>query len=192
MNFWGSNINLAIQPTDPINTDVSTMDTINQMKNLAVYSSQQTAIITVVQHLLLHLPNKFTNRDIARLIWYYVHNSITFTEDEETLAKELGYWNDPNQELLIAPEVLISMPIPKGDCDDYSTLVASMLLSVRMPVWFITVAVDEDQPWRFSHVYVKTYLEDEGKFMVMDCSHGSFPGWETSKHIYRRMEWLVS
>jgi hypothetical protein len=51
--------------------------------------------------------------------------------------------------------------------------------------------VDEREPSRWSQVYVKAYLKDEGRFMVMDTSHGGFPGWETSRRKFRRGEWLV-
>ena len=116
-----------------------------------------------------------------------------FVEDETILANELGYSVDPNQELLIAPETLLSMPIPQGDCDDFSTLIATLLLAFNLPAWFVTVAIDNVQPWRFSHVYVRTYLSDTREEMVMDCSHGRFAGDEPAKkyQIFRKVEWLV-
>ena len=191
MSFWGTPIRLDVRPTDPMNTDTSTIDTIHQMIALAKSSANTPVINSVVNSLLVTLPHNYTNRDIARAIWWWVKSHVTFVTDEEILASQLGYEKDPHQELLIAPETLLAMPTPAGDCDDFSTLVASLLLCAQIPCSFVTIAVDEVEPNRFSHVYTKCYLADEGQFMIMDVSHGSIPGWETQRHIFRRMEWSV-
>ena len=82
------------------------------------------------------------------------------------------------------------MPEPMGDCDDFSMLVASFLTILGLPVWFVAVAADRDEPDRFSHVYVRTESKDCGS-VVMDCSHGAYPGWETDLQ-FRRLEWRVN
>lgn len=192
MNFWGQAVSLDVRATDPTNTDKSTVDTIQQMITLAKYSSRNVYLHSVVNDLIANLPAHHTNRDLARAIWWWVKKSVKFVEDEAILAQQLGYEKDPNQELLIPPEVLLGMDEPQGDCDDFSMLTASLLLVASIPCWFVTIAVDQDQPWRFSHVFVVAYLGDEGGKMTMDVSHGGVPGWETQKTVYRRMEWLVS
>ncbi len=192
MNFWGQVISLDVRPTDPMNTDVSTVDTIGQMIRIAKSSSQNIYLHSVVNNLIATLPKQHSTRDLARSIWWWVKKNVKFVEDEEILARELGYAYDPNQELLIPPEVLMTMPEPQGDCDDFSMLVATLLMIASIPCWFVTIAVDGEQPWRFSHVFVVAYLPDEGMKMTMDVSHGAVPGWETQRQVYRRMEWLVS
>ena len=190
--FWGLPIRLDVRPTDPLNSDISTVDAIHQMIAIAKSSATTPLINSVVDTCLRSLSNNPSKRELARAIWWFVKQHITFCQDEEILAKVLGYEKDPNQELLIPPVTLLNMPTPMGDCDDYSMLVASLLVCAKIPCWFVTIAVDDMEPWRFSHVYVKCWLDDEGKFMVMDCSHGIVPGWETSRQQFRRMEWLVS
>lgn len=191
MGFWGLPIRLDVRPTDPLNTDKSTIDTIHQMIALAKVSAKTPLINSVVNNCIQSLPKNYSNRDLARAIWWFVKKTVIFVPDEEILASQLGYEKDPYQELLIPPETLLGMPTPMGDCDDHSLLVASLLLCAHLPCWFVAIAVDEEEPFRFSHVYVRVYLPDEGQSMAMDCSHGGVPGWETQRTIYRRMEWLV-
>jgi hypothetical protein len=192
VGFWGLPIRLDIRPTDPINTDVSTVETIHQMIAIARLSATLPVIHSVVDSCLKTISSNPSKRDLARAIWWFVKKTVTFCQDEDILANEMGYENDPNQELLIPPMTLLAMPVPMGDCDDFSTLMASILKCAQIPCWFVTIAVDEMEPERFSHVFVKCYLEDEGQFMSMDASHGNVPGWETQRQVYRRMEWLVS
>jgi hypothetical protein len=192
VGIWGIPIRLDVRPTDPLNTDTSTVDTIHQMIALARVSAFDPLVCSVVDSLLVKLPSHPTNRDLARAIWWWVKNHVTFVEDEVILARELGYEKDPYQELLIPPATLLRMPRSMGDCDDFSLLVASLLLCAKLPVWFVTVAVDEKEPQRFSHVYVRVGLPDENDTMIMDVSHGVVPGWETERRKFRRVEWLVA
>jgi transglutaminase-like putative cysteine protease len=192
VGFWGLPIRLDVRPTDPQNTDTSTVDTIHQMIALAKASANTPVVNSVVNSCIQSLPKTYSNRDLARAIWWWVKRKVTFVTDEEILARHLGYEKDPFQELLIPPVTLLSMPTPMGDCDDFSLLVASLLTCAHIPCWYVAIAVDEDEPSRFSHVFVVCYLSDEDQRMTMDCSHGTVPGWETKRYVYRRMEWQVS
>ena len=94
-----------------------------------------------------------------------------------------------------------------GDCDDFSMLLASMLVGSGLPVdvYFTTVAVDDAEPNRWSHVFVKTVFEDDQgnhrtdnqknkrqeKVYCLDGSHGAYPGW-TTEGIHRLKDWPVS
>jgi transglutaminase-like putative cysteine protease len=188
--FFGRHVQLDVRATDPFNSDTSTVDTIRQMIALANVSAKEPLVASVVDSCLVSLSSHPSKRDLARAIWWWVKNHVTFREDEEIVAKELGY-TDPNQELLIPPITLLQMPEPMGDCDDFSLLTASLLKCAHVPCWFVAIAVDEGEPQRFSHVYVRCYLDDEGSYMAMDTSHGMVPGWETSRKVFRRIEWAV-
>lgn len=188
--FFGQPIQLGVRATDPLNSDTSTVDTIHQMIALANVSAKEPLVASVVDSCLVSLSSHPNKRDIARAIWWWVKNHVTFREDEEIVAKELGY-TDPNQELLIPPITLLQMPQPMGDCDDHSLLIASLLKCAHIPCVYIAVAVDESDPNRFSHVYVKAWLDDERVWMVMDASHGTIPGWETTRQKFRVAEWIV-
>ena len=188
--FFGQPIQLGVRTTDPLNSDTSTVDTIHQMIALANVSARDSLVASVVDSCLVSLHSHPSKRDIARAIWWWVKNHVTFREDEDIVAKELGY-TDPNQELLIPPITLLQMPQPMGDCDDFSLLTASLLKCAHIPCWFVAVAVDEREPDRFSHVYVRCWLDDERQFMAMDVSHGGVPGWETQRQKFRKAEFTI-
>ena len=188
--FFGRPIQLDGRATDPFNSDTSTADTLRQMIGIANVSAKDPLIASVVDSCLVNLSSHPSKRSIARAIWWWVKNHVTFIEDEEIVAKELGF-QDPNQELLIPPITLLHMPQPTGDCDDFSLLTASLLKCAHIPCWFVAIAVDEVERFRFSHVYVRCYLDDEQTYMAMDTSHGSVPGWETSRRTFRKIEWAV-
>lgn len=188
MGYWGSPITIESVATDPIDTDRSTSETIGKMIVLARSSSQSPLIASIVDTCLSSSRNKTSQRDLARSIYWWVKNHIRFVEDETVLGSQLGY-QDVNQELLISPEVLVTMPIPMGDCDDFSMLIAALLCCAHIRCMFVTIAADEVLPWKFSHVFPVALL-DSG-YMTMDASHGNSPGWEYGKQ-FRRMEWLIN
>ena len=189
MGFWGLPIQIETRPTDPMNTDVSVEDTIRVMISLARYCSNSPEVTHVVNACLLKLrTSKPTKKDLAREIYWWIKNHVKFRRDEDINTQELGY-RDPNQELLITPMVLLNMPQPMGDCDDFSLLLTSCLVCAHIDCGFVTVAVDEMEPMRFSHVYCYAIVES-GK-IYLDASHGSFPGWETDRVKFRKVEWQV-
>lgn len=190
MSFWGTQINLNRVATNPNDSDVSTADTVHQMIALVrscAYSPQITAIVNT---LLRSLPQNPTNRDLVRAIYWFVKRTVKFTEDEDTLYNQLGY-KDVHQELLIHPLVLLAMPQPSGDCDDFSMLCATLLVGSQIPCAFVTICADKSEPWRWSHVYVQAYLNDEKRWVTLDCSHGSQLGWEYSKEVFRKAIWKI-
>ena len=189
--YWGVPITVSVQPTNPINTDVSTADTIAKMRSI-VHDSINLPVIQSVVNTCLYASGTSTpsSREIARCIFWWIKSHVTFVSDEQVLADYFGY-QDPAQELLITPQVLLSMPTPMGDCDDFSMLAASLLLAAQIPTSFITIAVDRNEPNRFSHVYLMAYLCDEDRWIPFDCSHGSQLGWQYSGEIYRQEIWSI-
>lgn len=191
-SYWGIPIHINAQATNPVNTDVSTADTIRQMIALAISSASDPHILSVVDSCLAILPSKPSKRELVRAIFWWVKRTLRFTEDEEVMATQLAIPRDQlDKELLIAPSVMVQMPNPTGDCDDYSMLLASLLVAVHIKCWYVTIATDDLEPTRFSHVYVKAWLEDEGQAIALDGSHGTYPGWEC-KQFYRRIEWAIN
>ena len=60
MGFWGVPISLDIRATDPIDTDRSTIDTIQQMIVLARVSVSSPAVNHVVEVLKQSLPKYYS------------------------------------------------------------------------------------------------------------------------------------
>jgi transglutaminase-like putative cysteine protease len=190
MGFWGIPVSISSVATNPVDTDVSTVDTIHKMIAIARTSSSDSSVVHEVNTLLSNLHSNPSKREIARAIYLWIKSHVKFEEDEKILASQLGY-EDVHQELLISPPVLLSMPKRMGDCDDFSMLAASMLLAAQIPCGFVTIAVDKNEPNRFSHVFVKCYLTDEGNAVNFDCSHGTHLGWMYKGPIYRYLEWKI-
>jgi transglutaminase-like putative cysteine protease len=186
MGYWGAPLLYHAVPTNPTNTDVSTVDTVRQMIVLARGASTSSRVIQAVSQ-ILKSPNQ-QPKELARAIYWWVKSHIKFVEDEPILARELGY-TDVHQELLISPDRLLQMPTPMGDCDDFAMLTASMLLASGIPAKFVTIASDPDEPFRFSHVYAMANIP--GGWIGMDTSHGAQLGWEYRGTVYRRAEWIV-
>ena len=189
MSFWGQPVSLSVSQTNPFDNDSSTVETIHQMIAIAKVSSQTPLIASIVDSCIRSLHNSNPQkRDLVRAIFWWIKSHVRFCEDEKTLGEQLGY-SDVNQELLIPPVTLLNMPQPMGDCDDFSMLVASLMLAAKVPVWFVTVAVDPSEPFKWSHVYCMVNINEV--MTPLDASHGKNVGWETQREVYRRQEWYV-
>lgn len=198
MGFWGRQVHISNQPTNPLDTDVSTADTIRLMSSLSLTSSVLPIVHEVLSVILTAANQTATGRttserDIARAVFYWVKSHINYAEDEAIMSRELGIpYSELDKELLISPAVLLSMPMPYGDCDDFSVITATLLCAAHIKCSFVTVALDSTQPFRFSHVYVRAY-PNGSEPMYLDASQPeSFPGWETNRHNYKRMEWAIN
>lgn len=89
-------------------------------------------------------------------------------------------------ELLISPPVLLRSKRPVGDCDDFTMLCCALLHELGVPTEIVTVKADQPEPDRWSHVYCCAQTE-QGP-MILDTSHGDYPGWEVP-HYYAKRYW---
>jgi hypothetical protein len=189
---WGQPITVLSERTNPFNNDVSTAATVRVMGRLArVYAGDPQVMYATGEALSTGVRSQ---RDAASAIFYWIRGNISFIEDEQLMYEELGIQpKHLDKELLIVPPVLLSMPRPMGDCDDFSLLMASMLLCAGIQPYFVTVAADAEEPERFSHIYVCACLMDEGTHLCLDAGNRFAmvpPGWESSK-ITRKAIWAV-
>lgn len=178
--------------TDPFNSDRSVADTIAQMAHVVRISIGDPIIRHAVERATQDLDPWVGDRDIAASIFYWIKTNIKFSLDETIAARYLGMsdFDAMDTELLIVPTALLSLPVPMGDCDDFSTLTATMLMALGFPCAFVTIAADPTRPDTFSHVYVKAWLPDSNSGLYMDTSHGTYPGWEHDKYT-RKKEWPI-
>lgn len=129
-----------------------------------------------------------------------VKNSIRFVQDEDT-GEPFTAWlkrthdGDGIPEVLVRPVDMRRMADPQGDCDCFSTTMRSRLLSLGIPAGFVTVAVDPEDPGRYSHVYNFADCSNgvcgpnwNGR-VPLDTSHGAYPGWEAPNMFGKRAEW---
>ena len=191
--IWGGSVAVLANPTHRYNSDVSTRDTIRVMQRLAHGYSRHPSVVMAVTHALSGI-DPSSQRDVACAIFYWVRTNIRFVEDETLLYEQLGVdLEDLDKELLIVPPVLLSMPNPQGDCDDFSLLIAAMLLCAGLRPYFVTVAADPLEPHKFSHIYICVQLADENNHFCLDAGNRLVmvePGWESPK-VTRKAIWVV-
>lgn len=171
--------------TVPDAGDGQTAGVISLMARYASEDASSQEVLQAVEVAKAENPGASPEEQVFR----YVRTRVRFVYDEAT-ALPLQYWYaDPIVEALIRPRDLIALqPFAQGDCDDFSMLVAAMLMAQGIDVAYVTVAADPADPEQFSHVYVASYRD--GMRIPVDASHGPYPGWE-AETWYRRQEWPV-
>lgn len=126
--------------------------------------------------------------DPSMLAWgvfWFVKHRVKFVVDESPMMR-LG--EQGQQDLLIAPSVLIRMDSPREDCDGFTMLVCALLRCLKIPFVIITIAASPDDPERWSHVFPMALLPAGP--MALDASHGSGPGWMVPRqHTFRWQAW---
>lgn len=192
---FGQPVHVRGERTDPYNTDVSTADTIATMRRYAHQCACDPAVIEATAAATVPLAGGApSDRDIANAIFYWVRGHVVFVQDEQLMYEQFGIAEENlDKELLIPPPVLLRMPVPMGDCDDFSLLVASMLLCAGLAPFYVTVAADAQDPAKFSHVYVWVFLEDEGVMLPLDAGnrYSHVPaGWEAGR-VTRKAIWRI-
>lgn len=183
--------------TNPYSNIASTRDTILIMRKLVTESLPTPQVALVAESISRCLGRSPHIEDVCRKVFWWIKSNIRLVEDEWTLVDKLGH--DRNEllsgsgvELLLSPAYLLLQDknSRQGDCDDFSTLAATLLIRIGIPrgnVYFCTIAANAESPNEFTHVYVKIRKED-GSLIPFDSSHGPYPGWET-KEKYNEMLW---
>jgi hypothetical protein len=179
---FGAVVRYSAEPL-PEDSDSATAITIEAMADMASADSHSPEIRRIAGSL--------GGRDrsgLAQAAFWHVRRGLRFVRDS-ALASPLGRVLDPQHaEILIRPVDIIRMPEGSGDCDDFSMLLASILLAADIPVLFVAVAADPEAPERYSHVYVRAEVRP-GEWMALDASHGSYPGWEVADVFGKRRAW---
>lgn len=179
--MFGLPVSMAVRKTDGNNSDRSVADTVALMGVHAINGSKSKQVARAIEQAGCLIPN-LTNEKALQKVFSYIKGRVKFVEDESVLVR---LFKNPNsKELLVTPEVILSMNNPRGDCDDFSMLCCSMLLALGIPCSFVTIAADSKMPEQFTHVYCIS-----GN-IPMDCSHGKQVGWESPK-IFRKQIWPV-
>ena len=113
----------------------------------------------------------------AACCWWWAHLALEFSDHQQLLGVWLHKFDE--LQLLISPEALLKMRKPQGDCAVYTTLICAMLQACGVKWEIVTAAVNPKQPGIFSHVYPRAVMN--GRRLVLDASHGKYPGWEVPR-----------
>jgi len=173
--YWNRPVRVAVT-WQPAEDELRTASTVELMARYIREDSHDEAVRAAADACVAGISAGSTAERIRReaeAIWRCVKEHVEFVPDSAT-AELAGYPEDT--EALIRPADLIRMPRPRGDCDDFTMLLAAMLRSRGIPVALRTVAADPHHPDVYSHVYVVAYSPD-GE-IPLDASHGPHPGWE--------------
>lgn len=169
-------------------SDGATKQTVEKMCELI----RESVADPYVQRCAAYAKKHFASgsNDPGMLAWgvfWYVKHCVKFRSDEATMFR-VGEANQ--QDLLIAPAVLVRMKDPSEDCDGFTMLTAALLTCLGVPVQIATVAVDLDDPSRWSHVFLCAIIN--GRVKPLDTSHGPGPGWMVpQRRINRSQMWTL-
>jgi transglutaminase-like putative cysteine protease len=171
-------------PASPDN-DKSVAQTIALMGSIIESSTEHPNVIAATREACAGIGTAAPAWRKSQAIFEWVKQHVRFMTDEAILAKYFGL--GPDQELLIKPELLVLFR--RGDCDCHAMLTCAMLRCAGVDCHLVTIAADQDEPERYSHVYAVAVTED-GRLLPMDTSHGQYAGWE-APWCFRRQEWAA-
>lgn len=167
--------------------DSQVSDTIAVMARYATEDAASSQIRTEARTAM----SESKGGDPVEAVWGYVKSRMHFVEDYVSGAAVQELSTTPGEvvEVLVRPRDMSTWF--QGDCDDYVTYGASLLIALGVTPKFVTVAADATMPDEYSHVYLVVYAAD-GTRIPLDLSHGKYIGWETDNRFGKRREWVVS
>jgi Transglutaminase-like superfamily len=169
---FAGQVSALIEPR--IDPDCDESNTAQTVARMAQYAREDSQAEIVRAAAYAATAGATSAREIAERIFAWIKAHVQFREDH--IAAAMAGIEDPLEaEVLIRPVDLLAMPMPQGDCDDFSMLTAAMLRAMGVPSQFVTVAAEADMPDVYSHVYVEAQLD--GVAVPIDSSHGPRVGW---------------
>lgn len=132
-------------------------DTLRLMSRLVKKYKRHPDIRERATSLIQHVDQKDWSGEV-RALHAFVRDSIRYTRDINQV------------ETIQSPDV--TLRLEHGDCDDKSTLLASLLEAVGHPTRFVAVG---QQANHFSHVYVETRIGP--KWVALETTENAPPGW---------------
>ena len=178
----GSDVVLKAQATNFRRSYSATVQTIALMRGL-VWGSVGTPIIHRASATVRKNANA-SNELLSVALHRWVRMNINYVPDEMLVDQ-----GAEGRELLIAPNVLLAMNPAEGDCDDFSMVAAAIATSLGMAVRFVAVALEKNNPNRYSHIFIQVRdnvgPNGEKDWVTLDCSHGLWAGWEVTGQLQR-------
>lgn len=118
--------------------------TLAAMRRLVKQGKTQMPMLTASRHLVFMTPAKDEFAE-ADAVFQYVRDTIRYTRDVYGV------------ETLSTPDKTLQTRV--GDCDDKTTLLATMLECVGFPTRFVVTGYE--QPGCFQHVYLQVWIQGQ-------------------------------
>lgn len=130
-------------------------------------------VLSEIDMPLTRKPGDFDNRALA--IWGYVNKKIRYTHDS-VKGKNKDFWLFPEE----------TLTLEKGDCDDYSFLMASLLLTSGISSYCVRVVFGEicdiDGKPLGGHCW-PMYKTEMGEWCILENTHGRKPSFLPRRFI---------
>ena len=127
---------------------LGTSQTLQLMRKMVLESTKSPKIVNIATR--LWMTAKQTRKNPAQLVDDFLRKSFVYT--------------DENIETLQAPDYMLNglemSGVLRGDCDDITTLHASLLNAMGIPVRFVAIRSTFEDP-NFDHVYLEAQDVDE-------------------------------
>lgn len=144
-----------------------TKATLGMMSALVQRFKSSMAVRSAALTAVRGLPPKDIESEVGR-VFYFVRDHIRYVRDVR------------NVETLQTPDA--TLELEQGDCDDKSSLLASMLEAIGHPTRF--VAVGYTRPGAYQHVYVEVRIGP--RWVPLDATVSGVPvGWAPRTPIAR-------
>jgi transglutaminase-like putative cysteine protease len=148
------------------NGKAGTLATLKIMRGLVRRYKTAPAIRTLAQTLTRNIPQKNYTREVDKL-FRLVRDKVRYVKDVAGV------------ETIQTP--IQTLKLGSGDCDDKSTLIASLLESIGHPTRFVAVSFNGIG---FSHVFVQTKIGP--KWVSLETTE-KFPMGKSAPHITNRL-----
>jgi len=161
--------------------DDAIFTTLQHMKRLARRDARTPDVGVVASRIRTDCKKMYAHDEalyqtmLIKAAFTWVVDHITYKFDHEAVTTYKDVANPKSVEFLIAPRHLIT--IGEGDCDDMSTMLASILLALKIPVKFKIIA---HKTRSYSHVYCEAYIEAINRWIPVDPVMGR-DGWANEK-----------
>lgn len=190
------NIQVTEQQADLLDDNRATAQTVQRMCEL-VNDAAGDPLIESTARSIVNVDDLHSRQKICAAAWDWCKQNIRFVPDEEQLMRTLNRTGE--RELLISPSVMIRPELlakargvheMQGDCDDFVTMLRSLIGVFRVPTVTITLKCErKDHLNRWSHVCSGAVLED-GSLFPLDASHGDYPGWSVpAQDVFEYAVW---
>ena len=162
----------------------STVQTVRKMAEHIRNSAGDPAVAAAARQAARPCGARPVASALCQAVFAFLKSRVRFKTDDDLIA--LMRIGQDELELLVSPPVLFRHPRPEGDCDDFTMACCALLHELGIQCDIVTVKADQPDPDRWSHVYCCAHTE-RGP-MILDCSHGDFPGWEVP-YFYAKRTW---